>query len=52
MNLYGQEMDETISPLAANMGWTIAWNRQIVTSSVVKPWKCSVSMAQKNWLVW
>ena len=24
MNLYGQEMDETISPLAANMGWTIA----------------------------
>ncbi|BET97884.1 glycine cleavage system aminomethyltransferase GcvT [Xenorhabdus taiwanensis] len=25
MNLYGQEMDETISPLAANMGWTIAW---------------------------
>lgn len=25
MNLYGQDMDETISPLAANMGWTIAW---------------------------
>ncbi len=25
MNLYGHEMDETISPLAANMGWTIAW---------------------------
>ncbi|MCE1787137.1 glycine cleavage system aminomethyltransferase GcvT, partial [Enterobacter hormaechei] len=25
MNLYGQEMDETISPLVANMGWTIAW---------------------------
>ncbi|MBD2780008.1 glycine cleavage system aminomethyltransferase GcvT [Xenorhabdus szentirmaii] len=25
MNLYSQEMDETISPLAANMGWTIAW---------------------------
>ncbi|ACR70491.1 aminomethyltransferase [Edwardsiella ictaluri] len=25
MNLYGQEMDEQISPLAANMGWTIAW---------------------------
>ncbi|MGU0044118.1 hypothetical protein ACVXHA_24320 [Escherichia coli] len=52
MNLYGQEMDETISPLAANMGWTIAGNRQIVTLSVVKPWKCSVSMVQKNWLVW
>lgn len=25
MNLYGQEMDETISPLAANMGWTVSW---------------------------
>lgn len=25
MNLYGQEMDEQVSPLAANMGWTIAW---------------------------
>lgn len=25
MNLYGQDMDETISPLAANMGWTVTW---------------------------
>ncbi len=25
MNLYGQEMDGGVSPLAANMGWTIAW---------------------------
>ncbi|UYU31351.1 glycine cleavage system aminomethyltransferase GcvT [Siccibacter colletis] len=25
MNLYGQEMDEGVSPLAANMGWTIAF---------------------------
>ncbi|NKF50787.1 glycine cleavage system aminomethyltransferase GcvT [Shewanella sp. WXL01] len=25
MNLYGQDMDETINPLAANMGWTVAW---------------------------
>lgn len=25
MNLYGHDMDETISPLSANMGWTIAW---------------------------
>ncbi|MEN0613764.1 glycine cleavage system aminomethyltransferase GcvT [Klebsiella indica] len=25
MNLYGQEMDESVSPLAANMGWTITW---------------------------
>lgn len=25
LNLYGHEMDEGVSPLAANMGWTIAW---------------------------
>ena len=25
MNLYGLDMDESISPLAANMAWTIAW---------------------------
>jgi aminomethyltransferase len=25
MNLYGQDMDEELSPLAANMAWTIAW---------------------------
>ncbi|TQV70983.1 glycine cleavage system aminomethyltransferase GcvT [Aliikangiella marina] len=26
MNLYGNDMDESISPLEANMGWTIAWS--------------------------
>ncbi|MBX9705210.1 MAG: glycine cleavage system aminomethyltransferase GcvT, partial [Gammaproteobacteria bacterium] len=25
MNLYGHEMDDSVSPLVANMGWTIAW---------------------------
>ncbi|AIX72647.1 glycine cleavage system protein T [Pantoea sp. PSNIH4] len=25
MNLYGQEMGEGVSPLAANMGWTLCW---------------------------
>ena len=25
MNLYGHEMDESVSPLQAGMGWTIAW---------------------------
>jgi aminomethyltransferase len=25
MNLYGSDMDETISPLEAGMGWTVAW---------------------------
>jgi len=25
MNLYGNDMDESVSPLEANMAWTIAW---------------------------
>ena len=25
MNLYGQDMDESVTPLASNMAWTIAW---------------------------
>jgi aminomethyltransferase len=25
MNLYGQDMDETVHPLEAGLGWTIAW---------------------------
>lgn len=25
MNLYGTDMDESLTPLAAGMGWTIAW---------------------------
>lgn len=25
LNLYGQDMDENTSPLASNLGWTIAW---------------------------
>ncbi len=39
MNLYGQDMSETISPLAANMGWTIAWtpeDRQFVGRTVLE----------------
>ena len=28
MNLYGSDMDETVSPLEAGLGWTIAWEPQ------------------------
>lgn len=40
MNLYGQEMDEDVSPLAANMGWTIAWqpeDRDFIGRSEIEP---------------
>ena len=39
MNLYGQDMTEEVSPLAANMGWTIAWEpaeRQFVGRAVLE----------------
>jgi len=28
MNLYGNDMDETTSPLESGLGWTIAWDPQ------------------------
>ncbi|MFY8275564.1 glycine cleavage system aminomethyltransferase GcvT [Pseudoalteromonas sp. SSDWG2] len=39
MNLYGQDMDESVSPLAANMAWTIAWepaDRNFIGREVVE----------------
>lgn len=39
MNLYGHEMDDSVSPLAANMGWTIAWapaERNFIGRSVIE----------------
>lgn len=39
MNLYGHEMDETISPLEANMGWTIAWGRKFIGADVIEAQK-------------
>lgn len=38
MNLYGNEMDETVSPLEANMSWTITWapeDRDFIGKSVL-----------------
>lgn len=38
MNLYGNDMDESIGPLEANMGWTVAWepsDRHFVGRSVI-----------------
>ena len=39
MNLYGHEMDDGVSPLVANMGWTIAWEpstRNFIGRSVIE----------------
>lgn len=39
MNLYGQDMDENVSPLAANMGWSVAFepaDRQFIGRSALE----------------
>ncbi|HEV8494309.1 MAG TPA: glycine cleavage system aminomethyltransferase GcvT [Candidatus Angelobacter sp.] len=46
MNLYGHEMDEGMSPLAANMGWTIAWQpaeRDFIGRTVLEAQKAAAS---------
>jgi aminomethyltransferase len=44
MNLYGTDMDESISPLQAAMGWTIAWepeNREFIGRSALQKEKAA-----------
>lgn len=44
MNLYGHEMDDNVSPLAANMGWTIAWQpaeRNFIGRNVIEAEKAA-----------
>ena len=40
LNLYGQDLDEDTSPLASNIGWTIAWDpaqRDFIGRSAIEP---------------
>jgi glycine cleavage system T protein (aminomethyltransferase) len=40
LNLYGQDLDEDTSPLASNIGWTIAWQpmqREFVGRAAIEP---------------
>ncbi len=40
LNLYGQDLDEDTSPLASNIGWTIAWDpadRNFIGRSAIEP---------------
>ena len=44
MNLYGSDMDESISPLSAAMGWTIAWqpeDREFIGRSALEQQKAA-----------
>ncbi|MGJ8693420.1 MAG: glycine cleavage system aminomethyltransferase GcvT [Thalassotalea sp.] len=54
MNLYGLDMDETISPLAANMAWTISWqdeSRDFIGASALKAQLADNNQAQLVGLV-
>jgi len=49
MNLYGHEMDDTVSPLVANMAWTVAWapeDRQFIGRTRIEAEK-SAGVKQK-----
>ncbi len=54
MNLYGTDMDETISPLQAGMGWTVAWEpveRQFIGRSSLENEKAEGSQQKLVGLV-
>jgi aminomethyltransferase len=49
LNLYGQDLDEETSPLASNIGWTIAWDppdRDFIGRAAIEPerGKCPVKL--------
>ena len=40
LNLYGQDIDDSTSPLASNMGWTVAWapaDREFLGRDAIEP---------------
>ncbi|HET8730876.1 MAG TPA: glycine cleavage system aminomethyltransferase GcvT [Moraxellaceae bacterium] len=41
MNLYGNDMDETVSPLRANMGWTLAWDHDFIGKAALEAEKAA-----------
>ena len=54
MNLYGLDMDETVSPLAANMAWTISWQpeeRDFIGRSALTAQKAAGDQAKLEGLV-
>jgi len=54
MNLYGLDMDEDVSPLAANMAWTIAWEpseREFIGRSALVEQKASGTLHKQVGLI-
>jgi aminomethyltransferase len=54
MNLYGLDMDESVSPIAANMAWTISWEpseRQFIGRDVLTAQKAAADQPKLVGLV-
>lgn len=54
LNLYGQDMTEEVSPLAANMAWTVAWepaDRQFVGRAALEAQRASDALPRLVGLV-
>ena len=54
LNLYGQDMTEDVSPLAANMAWTVAWEpaeRQFVGRAALEAEKAQIQLPKLVGLV-
>jgi len=54
MNLYGSDMDETLTPLESGLGWTVAWEpaeRDFIGRSALEKQKSAGSLATFTGLV-
>jgi aminomethyltransferase len=41
MNLYGNDMTEEVSPLVANMAWTIVWDHDFIGKAALEAEKAA-----------
>lgn len=41
MNLYGNDMDESVSPLVSNMAWTLAWDHDFIGKAALEAEKAA-----------
>ncbi|RMF14407.1 MAG: glycine cleavage system aminomethyltransferase GcvT, partial [Gammaproteobacteria bacterium] len=54
MNLYGSDMDESVTPLESNMGWTVAWepaDRDFIGRAALEKQKAEGNVRQLTGLV-
>jgi hypothetical protein len=52
MNLYGQDIDQDVSPLASNMAWSIAWEPAAAVHRSCGAGSGKRRRCSTNWSVW